>query len=340
MTPEVARRAIDIALREPDRPGSGERKVAFFGGEPLLQWDLLVETVSYARGCDLRGGPPLHFGVTTNGLALSAPRLAYLKSQGFALCFSFDGSREAQEACRPFPDGSSSFDATDRRLREALEVFPDLEAVTVVSPANVRALPQSVSHLLERGVKKVVLNPDYFSQWSNDDLEAWREAYGRVAALFVERYRAGHECFINVLVVKIITRIRGGYQPGERCDFGGCYAAIAPSGNIYPCQRSVNEDHGGPLCMGNVFDGLLAGRKRAMHACQGACNPACRECALRPRCRNWCGCVNAALSGDPATVPGLVCFHERLAIETTDRAAGTLFAEQNPAFMRTFYPGE
>ncbi|MBI5527132.1 MAG: hypothetical protein HY897_12425 [Deltaproteobacteria bacterium] len=132
----------------------------------------------------------------------------------------------------------------------------------------------------------------------------------------------------------------GGFAGTLDCDFGGCYAAVAPSGNIYPCQRSLNEDRGGPLCIGNVFDGLLTERKRAIHACQGACNPACRECVLRPRCRNWCGCVNAALSGDAATVPGVVCFHERMAIEAADRAANTLFAEQNPAFMRTYYPGE
>jgi uncharacterized protein len=337
MSWEVARRAIDLAFAEPDNPFTQVRGIAFFGGEPLLEWDLLARVAAYARRKERDSSRPARFSVTTNGLGLSPERLEFLRRERFDLCFSMDGDRPAQDASRRLADGTSSFERTQAALREALGALPDLEVVAVVTPANVRFLPQSVEYLSSLGARRIILNPDYYSPWSEKDLADWRGAYQAVGDFFLRQFRTGQACCVSFLVIKILTKIHGGYSRAHFCDFGGQYMAVAPGGNIYPCQRTVGEDADAGVRMGDVFRGIDRGVQRHFACCRGACNPECLECVLRPRCRHWCNCVNYALGGDIARTPGIVCFHERLAIEVADEVASTLYAEKNPLFLKTFY---
>jgi radical SAM protein with 4Fe4S-binding SPASM domain len=135
----------------------------------------------------------------------------------------------------------------------------------------------------------------------------------------------------------MLTKIHGKYEVRHFCDYGGRYMAVAPSGRLYPCQRTVGEDADEAMCLGDVRQGIKRDLQRHFMQCQGKCSPECSRCVLKPRCRNWCNCVNYAVGGDILQTPAIVCFHERLAIEVADSVASTLYAEKNPLFMRTFY---
>ncbi|MFA5206547.1 MAG: SPASM domain-containing protein, partial [Lentisphaeria bacterium] len=157
--------------------------------------------------------------------------------------------------------------------------------------------------------------------------------------LYAEGYRRQAPVRINMFDGKIKVRIRDGYDPCDKCGFGLDEVAVAPGGNLYPCERIVGDDTNTALCLGNVFDGFDEAKRMKVAACRGNTVAECADCPVRERCMNWCGCINYATTGAANRVAGIVCFHERLAIEAADRVAAALYAERNPAFISRFYGG-
>ena len=197
---------------------------------------------------------------------------------------------------------------------------------------------RSIDFFLQAGVRRLMLNPNFFADWDESHRDLWRLGYEHAARRFTEELQGGRFFNVSFLTVKIVTHLKGGYDPCDCCDFGQKEIAVAPSGRIYPCQRMVGEDEGTVGLMGDVFAGLDPVACRELADGREALNPECLECAVRHRCRNWCSCVNHRLTGRFDSTAPLVCFHERMAIEIADRTASLLFAEQNPTFLATFYP--
>ncbi|MBN2685468.1 MAG: SPASM domain-containing protein [Pontiellaceae bacterium] len=135
----------------------------------------------------------------------------------------------------------------------------------------------------------------------------------------------------------MITRLKDGYAACDRCSFGEREVAVAPSGNLYPCERLVGDDRNTEMQIGTVFDGFAEGNYLELLRRRGNANAECAECAQKERCMNWCGCINYATTGQINQVAGIVCFHEQLAIEVADRVGNALYAENNPAFLKQFY---
>ena len=168
-------------------------------------------------------------------------------------------------------------------------------------------------------------------------LEEWRRGYEAVGDFCLKRYREDREIIINFIDTKVLTQIKGGYSCGDRCNFGDQEIAIAPSGRIYPCERLVGEDEDDAIAIGHVSTGFDEKKRQTILADRGNVNGECITCELRNRCMNWCCCINYAITGRIDATDGIVCFHERLAIEVADRVASTLYRESNPAFMAKYY---
>jgi uncharacterized protein len=337
MSWEVARRALDLFFEQSSTASPDIPQISFFGGEPLLEWDLLQQCVAYAESRKAAAGQDFRLTITTNGLALDRNRAEYLRSKNVGLLFSFDGAQEAQDATRRLSDGRSSFADTRRALGLVLGVFDNPAVCAVVSPENVAFLPESIDFLLGEGVRQIMLNPNFFAEWDEQHRDLWTAGYEHAARRFEESYRQGVPLNIHVFTAKIITHLQGGYGPCDVCDFGSHEIAIAPSGRIYPCQRMVGDDRQDLGLLGNVFDGLDPRAAAELAACRQVRAPACGQCAIRSRCRNWCSCVNHALTGRFDQPGGIICFHEQLAVRLADRAASRLFQEKNKLFLETYY---
>jgi uncharacterized protein len=154
---------------------------------------------------------------------------------------------------------------------------------------------------------------------------------------WVRRYREGKPVWVNFVDGKIITRLKQGFSCRDRCGFGCREIAVAPSGNLYPCERLVGEDTDEAIRMGNVNEGIDREKQERYRQATGNADPECARCAIRERCMNWCGCTNYGLTGAIDRTDGVLCWHEQAAIREADRAGATLFAEGNPHFLRTYY---
>lgn len=334
MSADVAERALQLALED----DAEHVQISFFGGEPLLRFELLE---AYTRLAQERlgtggAGRTLAFTLTTNGTAFTPAKLEFLKAQKFFVGFSMDGGRAAQDASRPFVNGGSSFEAVLRGLKSVQAAGLPYEVILVTDPTNVRSLGESVRFIVAQGVHKVSLNPNFSADWTDEDLEHWERGYEEAAAVYLETLRDGRPLALNILDEKIHTWVKDGFKARDHCQFGNTGVAVAPSGNIYPCERLVGEDRDLRFCIGDVFTGFTARRDELLRCISGTPSD-CTGCALSARCMNWCPCQNFADSGQIDRPGGLLCWHDQVAVRVADTAATQLFEEQNPLFLRRFY---
>lgn len=330
MPPAIAERALELAFT-----GAPPRvELSFFGGEPLLEWDQLVTSARSARARAESLGTELRMSVTTNGTLLDDARARLLDELGVHVALSIDGTREAHDSGRPRMGGGSSFDEVLRGLDVLLRRGTTFETISVVTPANAHLVGESVAFLLGRGVPRVGLNPCYEAAFSDDELEAWSRGLEAAADTMIDCFRRGRIVSITVFDNKIMAALKGGLTAVDRCSLGERSFAVAPSGNLYTCERLVAEDDDATHVMGHVDTGP---RPRERACAPGPVNRECVECGERDRCSSSCACANLAETGRTDVAGGTQCWHERTTAAVADRVAETLWKEQNPYFIAWFY---
>lgn len=332
---DVASRGLDLAFARP----TPITHVLFFGGEPLLEPERIDVIATAARARADAAGVTVRFGLTTNGTLLDDERLSMLARHRALVTVSLDGVEPAHDCARRGPGGQPTFAKVVTGLRRTLERMGVARTISVVHPGNVQLLPESFSFIRSLGVRQLSFNVDYSAPWTAADLERLGEAYEGLADRALAAYRAGDDFVVRPLHSKIVSQLKGGFSAEDACDFGCRELAVAPSGNIYPCDRLIGED--GPaqrgLVIGHVNRGLDWPRLFALKRPKDAVKPSCDGCALLSRCSWWCGCVNHAATGRVDGVGGLVCAVEQHAIRAADRLAATLFAEANAPFVARYY---
>ena len=342
MSWDTALRALEFGVKlardEARLAGRKPRwQLGFFGGEPLLEWDLLQRATDRAGDLAAAEGMDLTLTVTTNATLLDPDRIRWLKTRKFHVGLSVDGDAAMHDLLRRDAGGRGSHAAA----AAALDAFrgPDAgaEVIVVVDPRNAARLPAALDWLVSRDLRSISLNPNFSADWSPEARRHWRHGYAHAGRLYLRGFRERAPLTINVLESKIRTRLKDGYAPCDRCKFGEGEVAVAPGGALYPCERLVGDDTLAALRLGDVRTGFDPDAWRRITAARGNRDAACRDCALAPRCMNWCGCVNYATTGATDRVSGLVCFHERLSIAIADRVAEILYAESNPLFLSRFY---
>jgi uncharacterized protein len=341
MSWDTAKQAIDFVFEYSIRRAAllhnpPDAVLGYFGGEPLLEWDLLQRSADYAIAEAIRKGIALKKTLTTNMTLMDDARFDWLCARGFYLGFSIDGNAAMHNTLRRFPDGSDSHAACERALQYITGPTPRGEVIVVVDPRNVQHLEDSVDWLLSADIRNIALNPNFYIRWPNDAKARWQAAYERIGDLYIQCYRNRKPARINFIDGKIRVRIKEGYAACDKCGFGKNEIAISASGNIYPCERIVGDDTSEKFRIGNVYTGFSKKRAQII-ASRGNKVPECLDCSLRERCMNWCSCINYQTTGNISIVDGLVCLHERISIAVADRVGAALFKEANPSFIAAFY---
>ncbi len=317
-------------------PGD-EIQVGYFGGEPFMAWDLLQHFHLRAEELAARKRVKLTGTATTNATLLTDERMRWLAEHNVVIAVSLDGVREAHDATRPYAGGRSSHADVLRGLQIALRHAPLTEVICVVDPSNVRYMAQSARFILEQGVRVLSLSMNYAADWDEDSMGVFERELEKVGDEFLRRFRGGEDVYIANLDAKIIGRLKNGLKDCDRCSFGVGEVAVAPSGNLYPCERLVGEDNDPAMHIGHIDSGIDRARVAAINGRRTALDPTCAACEIRDRCMNTCGCSNIFSSGDVAVPGAALCSAEQLNARVADRVARTLFWEGNPGFLRKYY---
>lgn len=305
MTEAVAARALEAAFARAGRT----LQLTFFGGEPLLEPELLCGIAGEARRRAAERDVALTLQVTTNGTRLDDALLARLIELDVYVALSLDGTRAAHEIGRPSAGGGSSYAAVRAALARLLAAGRPFDVIMVVDPDNVAHLGEGVRELFDLGVPSITLNPNWGAAWTDETLAAWQIGYELAAAVALAWWRRGRRVVLQPLAGAMTTLARG-RDLASTCGAGQTSFAVAPSGRVYPCARSVGEDEKrgaiGHIDGWASTDGARAGANRRSE---------CGGCPSHARCERHCACACSEETGDPFTPGPILCWHQHL-IET------------------------
>jgi uncharacterized protein len=334
MTAQVAQRAVDLGLEL----GDASACVSFFGGEPLIKFDLIREVTRYAVEQGRRAGKRMFFRMSTNGTLFDEEKLAFCRDNGVLFAISLDGDQEAHDAMRVFADGRGSFAVLDQKLPMILEYNPHTIITSVITPPTADRLFSSIEYMWGRGVRYFVHQLDYsHPDWSPDDLGRLEASYRQLADFYLDKIRAGEKFHLGLFDDKLKTHANSPFQLGQICDFGAKKISIAPDGRIFPCVQFVSDKaEAQDFLIGHVDSGLTE-RRDALVQENREERGQCEGCSFLGRCTNYCGCVNWQLTGEITRVPGILCAHERMLIPIADEVGNALWDERNKHFLQKHY---
>ncbi len=289
MSFETAKRAIDFLVEN-----SGTRRnleVDFFGGEPLLNWDVVKQTVEYARSIEKEKGKNFRFTLTTNGMLVDDEVIEYSNREMHNVVLSLDGRKEVHDRFRKDYAGKGSWDVIVPKFQKFAKARGGKNYYMrgTFTHANPDFL-EDIKTMLDLGftelsMEPVVCAPGDPMALTEEDLPIVCEQYEKLAELMLKRSRAGRPfTFYHYMIDLedgpcIYKRISG-------CGSGTEYMAVTPWGDLYPCHQFVGEEG---FKLGDIWNGVT---NRTVQEDFASCNvyarEECRDCWARLYCAGGC----------------------------------------------------
>ncbi len=299
MTYEVGKAALDFLIAN-----SGSRRnleVDFFGGEPLMNFDVVKQLVAYGRQQEKIHDKNFRFTLTTNGVLLDDDIMEFANKEMANVVLSIDGRPEIHNMMRPFRKGAGSYDLIVPKFQKFAESRnQEKYYVRGTFTRNNLDFSNDVIHLADLGFKQISVEPVVAQETDDyalreEDLPQLFEEYDKLAAQMVER--AGTDKDFNFF--HFMIDLEGGpcvYKRLSGCGSGTEYLAVTPWGDFYPCHQFVgNED----FLLGNVFDGInRTDIVDGFKACNVYSKPECSKCFARFYCSGGCAANAYNFTGD------------------------------------------
>lgn len=299
MSFDVARRAVDFLIAH-----SGPREhceLDFFGGEPLMNWHVVQQTIDYVHKQEKKHGKRIKMSLTTNGLLLDKEKVKYLTDNHISLILSLDGRKEMHDRMRPGVHGEGTYDEIVKNLQYCVANRKGEEYYVRGTFTRYNMdFTTDVIDMIDKGFPAVSMEPvvgedtaDYSIK--EEDLPRVKAEYDRLAKLFIAREEEGRPFFFfhfNMDLWKgpcLPKRLRG-------CGAGHEYLAVVPNGDIYPCHQFVGREG---YVIGNVYEGLKNFKMmRDFRMNHVFCKPECVDCWAKFFCSGGCHANNEAFAGD------------------------------------------
>ncbi|MGI6177335.1 MAG: thioether cross-link-forming SCIFF peptide maturase [Eubacterium sp.] len=289
MSEETAKRAIDFLVEN-----SGQRhnlEVDFFGGEPLLNFDVVKKTVAYARSIEKEHGKNFRFTLTTNGMGINDEVIDFVNRECYNVVLSLDGRREIHDRERRTVDGRGSYDIIVPKFQKLVEARGDKNyyirgTFTHYNPDFMK----DVRHMLDLGFTKlsmepVVCDPSSRFALTEEDMPVIFRQYEELADLLLERRRMGKP-FVFYHYMLDLEHGPCVYKRISGCGSGTEYFAVTPSGDLYPCHQFVGES---AFRAGDIYNGITAPKLRdEFKLCNVYARDECRDCWAKLYCSGGC----------------------------------------------------
>ena len=316
MSFEVGKKALDFLIQN-----SGNRvnlEVDFFGGEPLLNWEVVKQLVEYGRSQEKEHNKKFRFTLTTNGVLINDEVIEFCNREMGNVVLSLDGRQEVHDHMRPFRNGKGSYDHIIGKLKKFADSRnqENYYARGTFTHYNTD-FASDVLHMADLGFKQISVEPvvappseDYAIRES--DLPVIFEQYDLLAKEIIKRRREGNGFnFFHFMI-----DLEGGpciYKRLSGCGSGTEYLAVTPWGDLYPCHQFVGNEQ---FCIGNVDEGIT--RKdivRDFGQVNVYSKPECSECFARFFCSGGCAANSFNFTGSINSVYKIGCEMQRKRVE-------------------------
>ena len=316
MSLEVGKKALDFLIAS-----SGSRRnleVDFFGGEPLMNWQVVKDLVAYGREQEKKHDKKFRFTLTTNGVLLNDEVMEFCNREMGNVVLSIDGRKEVHDRMRPFRKGAGSYDLiVPKFLKFAESRNQNNYYVRGTFTHYNLDFAADVLHLADLGFKQISVEPvvappeeDYAIR--KEDLPVIMEQYDLLAREMIRREKEGRGFnFFHFMI-----DLTGGpcvYKRLSGCGSGTEYLAVTPWGDFYPCHQFVGEEQ---FCLGNVEDGIVRSDIcREFKKCNVYSKKECADCFARFYCSGGCAANSWNFTGKIDDVYEIGCAMQRKRIE-------------------------
>ena len=316
MSFEVGKKALDFLITS-----SGNRtnlEVDFFGGEPLMNWQVVKDLVAYGRSQEAKHNKKFRFTLTTNGVLLNDEVMECANKEMDNVVLSIDGRKAINDYMRPFRNGKGSYDLIVPKFQKfANSRNQERYYVRGTFTRNNLDFAKDVLHLADLGFKQISVEPvvapseaDYSLREA--DLPKIFAEYDHLAKEIINRENAENGFnFFHFMI-----DLTGGpcvYKRLSGCGTGTEYLAVTPWGDFYPCHQFVGEEK---FLMGNVDEGIV---KPAIcdefKGCNVYAKDQCRECFARFYCSGGCAANAYNFTGRIDDVHEISCELQRKRVE-------------------------
>ena len=316
MSFEVGKKALDFLVK-----ASGSRvnlEVDFFGGEPLMNWQVVKDLVAYGRSLEEPFHKKFRFTLTTNGVLLNDEILEFANREMGNIVLSIDGRKEIHDMMRPHRGGQGSYDEIVPKFQKVAESRNQMNYyVRGTFTRHNLDFASDVLHLADLGFKQISVEPvvaDDAEEYAirQEDVPVLLAEYDRLAQEMIRRHKEGKGFnFFHFMI-----DLEGGpcvYKRLSGCGSGTEYLAVTPWGDFYPCHQFVGQEE---FLLGNVDEGIL--KKDVcdtFRQCNVYAKDACRECFAKYYCSGGCAANAYHFTGNINGTYDIGCQQQRKRVE-------------------------
>ena len=289
MSFEVGKRALDFLIEH-----SGSRRnleVDFFGGEPLMNFDVVKQLVAYARSIEMEKGKNFRFTLTTNGMLIDDDVIDFANREMSNVVLSLDGRKEIHDRYRVDYAGNGSWEKVVPKFQKLVEAREGKNyymrgTFTHANPDFLNDIRQMLDlGFTELSMEPVVCAPGDPEELTQEDLPVVMRQYEELAELMRQRDREGRPfTFYHYMI-----DLTGGpciYKRISGCGSGTEYMAVTPWGDLYPCHQFVGEEK---FRLGDIWSGVTnTAIQDEFAACNVYARPECRDCWAKLYCSGGC----------------------------------------------------
>ncbi len=289
MSLEVGKRALDFLIE--NSKGRRNLEVDFFGGEPLMNFDVVKELVKYAREREKETGKNFRFTLTTNGMLIDDDVIEFANREMSNVVLSLDGRKEVHDKFRVDFAGIGSWEKIVPKFQKLVKARDNKAyymrgTFTHHNPDFVNDIKEMLKlGFTELSMEPVVCAPDDPSALSDEDLPIVLEQYEKLAELMMERRKKGEPfTFYHYMI-----DLKGGpciYKRVSGCGSGTEYMAVTPWGDLYPCHQFVGDEK---FLLGNIWDGVKnKAVQKEFFDCNVYTRKECKDCWAKLYCSGGC----------------------------------------------------
>ena len=286
---EVGKRALDFLVEN-----SGTRtnlEVDFFGGEPLMNWDVVKQIVRYGRELEKTHNKKFRFTLTTNGVLLNDEVTEFANKEMHNVVLSLDGRKEIHDNLRKTVNGKGSYDTIVPKFKRFVEKRGNKGYyMRGTFTHNNTDFTNDIFHMADMGftelsMEPVVCKPDDPYALTEDDLPVLFDQYELLAKEMIKRDREGR----GFTFYHYMVDLKAGpciYKRISGCGSGTEYMAVTPWGELFPCHQFVGDEK---YSLGNIWDGVTNDDVRnEFKMCNAYARPECRDCWAKLYCSGGC----------------------------------------------------
>lgn len=289
MSLEVGKRALDFLVEN-----SGTRtnlEVDFFGGEPLMNWDVVKDIVRYGRELEKKHGKNFRFTLTTNGVLLDDDVIDFANKEMHNVVLSLDGRKEIHDNLRKTVNGKGSYDVIVPKFQHFIERRGDRGYyMRGTFTHNNTDFTNDIFHMADLGftelsMEPVVCKPDDPYALTEEDLPVLFEQYEILSKEMLRREKNGN----GFTFYHYMIDLKAGpciYKRISGCGSGTEYMAVTPWGELFPCHQFVGDEK---YSMGNIWDGVTnTDVQQEFKLCNAYARKECQDCWAKLYCSGGC----------------------------------------------------